>query len=194
MAISALWVGEAAKFTGPPSPSIPLGVPSDPFVGPGIVADPIGGYEPDPYYTGPGAFRCLKTGVYALSFGLQLQFNVLPGPSDPGAWFELWAEDGVNQKARAEEPHGNRTMPHGGTSWALFTADKQEYGATAIFTVVETERIADAPVGTFTSYPGQMQMEMGLIPLGWDCYFILRCVTLAGDGDLSDLAGRPHGR
>jgi hypothetical protein len=170
----ALWVGQADKFDEPPAPSVPLGALTSPFVGPGAVTTPIP--APQNWYDGPGAFRTLKTGVIAIQFDVIAQFAA--PVAAPVMHFQLWAEDGVQQLT---DPLNHPSVfPAGAAGWAGGSTTSR-YGGTALVTVVEADRISGALPGPSPSlYGGQIRLETGIVPLGWDIYPVLQMRSQAG--------------
>jgi hypothetical protein len=168
------WVGEASRFVPTyPQPAFPLDALTDPYIGPGVVDDPIGWWGDEPYYSGPGIFRFLKTGTYSLDFFLQIELPEPAAAAQPVCGFHFWAEDGVNQKMRAfvvPDYHGNKTTPTGPMALNSFQAHRPWFSGSTRVTVVEADRVDGYPTLPEEGTPGGLKMEDGIVPVGWDCY------------------------
>jgi hypothetical protein len=167
---SVTFIAEGDKFLIPPTPANPLPALVDPFVGPGIVTDPIGYNPDDQYYTGRGAFRALKTGTLFIHWSLITEHPAGVEGSRVRMFFH--GEDGTNQN------YADGSNPSTTGALAPTSSDPQRvaYSGFSTLTISEFDRLDDLPYSVqFPSYangpyPNQYSIDGGLMPVGWDIY------------------------
>lgn len=146
---------------GAPAPAAPLGALADPYVGPGIVEDPVV-TEPAHHPTDIGLFRFLREGTYMVRGSFQIAFTDAPTST---AYRLSWqAENGTN-----EIYYLKRASVEAG-SMRMFSATVGQFTADLTFRVAAAAEFNDPVPTTYTTYPTGLEAEGPMVPVGYDIW------------------------